>query len=504
MATFTTWSDAIKATAAHLGSKINERAKRSSLPVNVRDFGATGDGTTDDLASVVAALAATPTGGTLYVPAGRYLLSDTLTVSRAVTIGGPGVLLGGKVDVPVVALPADGAALEGVTIDGGAKARIGVLVTGAGCRVVGSQVGNVRSATQAAHGVSVVTSGGVTVRGNRIDLVESVGNTTAGDNNGASRGIYLWVATDATAPSVIADNIVTRVIGEEGDAIQITGASALAEVRGNHISGWSKRAVKVQASDVQVLDNVIPESSGAVAAGAVVDVLGPLSDVLVARNAIRSAGKMLVQVSAATGVRVSDNRLVAGSLAAVAVVGAIDVTVDGNDIEKGSAAVAVTGGSAHVVVARNVARGDATGTNAFSSTADCDDVAFLGNRGYGTGRTWLVSVASSNSAAIDNDAQFDNTNSGGVRLSTSGIGARARGNVSKYGSAVYSTDYTAQRVAVEPWSSADVPSVEQPTTRHNRGDIAFNRAPVAGGTAGWVCVASGTPGTWKPFGVISA
>lgn len=39
---------------------------------------------------------------------------------------------------------------------------------------------------------------------------------------------------------------------------------------------------------------------------------------------------------------------------------------------------------------------------------------------------------------------------------------------------------------------------------HVRGEIVFNGDPVAAGFIGWVCVASGTPGTWKSWGVISA
>lgn len=35
------------------------------------------------------------------------------------------------------------------------------------------------------------------------------------------------------------------------------------------------------------------------------------------------------------------------------------------------------------------------------------------------------------------------------------------------------------------------------------GDIVWNLAPAAGGNIGWVCVASGTPGTWKTFGTIA-
>lgn len=36
------------------------------------------------------------------------------------------------------------------------------------------------------------------------------------------------------------------------------------------------------------------------------------------------------------------------------------------------------------------------------------------------------------------------------------------------------------------------------------GDIVYNDTPTAGGFIGWVCTTAGTPGTWKTFGAISA
>ena len=36
------------------------------------------------------------------------------------------------------------------------------------------------------------------------------------------------------------------------------------------------------------------------------------------------------------------------------------------------------------------------------------------------------------------------------------------------------------------------------------GDKVYNSSPTASGTIGWVCVAAGTPGTWKVFGIIAA
>lgn len=49
------------------------------------------------------------------------------------------------------------------------------------------------------------------------------------------------------------------------------------------------------------------------------------------------------------------------------------------------------------------------------------------------------------------------------------------------------------------WNQTAAPS----TGTWNRGDIAWNVEPTAGGYAGWICVTSGTPGTWKTFGAIS-
>lgn len=42
-----------------------------------------------------------------------------------------------------------------------------------------------------------------------------------------------------------------------------------------------------------------------------------------------------------------------------------------------------------------------------------------------------------------------------------------------------------------------------PTTDYwNVGEVVYNTNPIPGGYLGWVCVASGTPGTWKGFGLI--
>ena len=58
--------------------------------VSVKDFGAVGDGTTDDTNAFNSALTALANGGTLLIPLGRYLITDTLTLNTGITIQGQG------------------------------------------------------------------------------------------------------------------------------------------------------------------------------------------------------------------------------------------------------------------------------------------------------------------------------------------------------------------------------------------------------------------------------
>ena len=66
--------------------------------VSVKDFGATGDGTTNDTAAIQSALDSTANGGAVYIPTGTYSLNSTLSfASKKLTIYGDGagsILLG--------------------------------------------------------------------------------------------------------------------------------------------------------------------------------------------------------------------------------------------------------------------------------------------------------------------------------------------------------------------------------------------------------------------------
>lgn len=75
-------------------TNVYDRLDEQKYFVNVREYGAVGDGTTNDTAAFQNAIANTPQGGTLYIPVGEYLLSGSgsaiLTIDENISVLGEG------------------------------------------------------------------------------------------------------------------------------------------------------------------------------------------------------------------------------------------------------------------------------------------------------------------------------------------------------------------------------------------------------------------------------
>jgi parallel beta-helix repeat protein len=111
---------------------------------NVRDFGAAGDGVTDDTAAFTAAAAALSAGGTIHVPPGTYLVSGSngISFSESITLAGAGIgtttITRGSASHNLATFTGSSSVvcLRGITFDGATYKRVGVHAIGIATLIV--------------------------------------------------------------------------------------------------------------------------------------------------------------------------------------------------------------------------------------------------------------------------------------------------------------------------------------------------------------------------------
>lgn len=81
-------SDANKPVSTAVATALSGKMAKGELMISVKDYGAKGDGTSDDTAAIKNALANLDEGNILFFPAGTYLISAPLTLKRNQTIQG--------------------------------------------------------------------------------------------------------------------------------------------------------------------------------------------------------------------------------------------------------------------------------------------------------------------------------------------------------------------------------------------------------------------------------
>lgn len=243
--------------------------------VNVLDYGAKGDGTTDDTAAIQGALTAAITGGVVVFPPAIYRADGlTLTDATQVTVDARGATIRARTNatgtIILALLNCARCQVLGGTWDGNTLARCGIQVatTSTGVQLHGVAVRNITQLT------------GETVSANAIEL-KPVGAATAPiyteilDVNidgvdapitGVARGIY--VGSDGGPTGVVP--LYTQIRGgsirnitpnTNGDGIQFSDAAITTKiwalVDGVTFVETAKRAVKVGCEEVLVRNCLI-------------------------------------------------------------------------------------------------------------------------------------------------------------------------------------------------------------------------------------------------------
>jgi hypothetical protein len=324
--------------------------------------------------------------------------------------------------------------------------------------------------------------------------------------------------------------VIYDIWGEEGDGIQILlfdgtypmKSAAGSVVRGNRIWGCGRRAVKIQASDVSVVDNDLavgggnPPPSQAGVPGLVVMNILDGENCLVARNIMRAATGFQV-LSFAQGGTTSflvGNAAVGNDLYGVSGQDVMFLddqegfTISGNRIRGGRRALAVGNSRRGAVVDNLMIASIADGTNPdINVTSTCSDIYVARNIGLGGTKDRLITAAAPGSVYAGN-AVFRDAGTGvfvsgtieaivsdtvvtgaGDPVLSSTNSARIAQNVNLgSGSGGFGADLF--------WAPAN-PTTSRANRKHKAGDICFNA--VETGIVGWRCTVSGTPGTWVEF-----
>lgn len=495
--------------------------------VEARQFGAIGDGITDDSDAIQAMLDSSYTDVSLRN--GVYRITKGLISSlegRTIRTEGATILADSE-DITVLTVTGKNNFIS-VDINGNNKAAIGVLVTNGGCDISNCRIKNLYGNTKGSCGIRAETSEGVNIYNNKIKNIDATSNSTIGDNIGSARAILITASIDATEISFIKDNFIDNVLGEEGDAIQVLFydnqdnskfLKGLTIIENNTIKNCNRRAIKIQASDVDVLKNkhINTLTVDQLNAAFLIDTINSDNVRIIGNNldaklfkAIQITGN---SASLAENIIVNENVIFGDesfTLVAIYADYIKNSDISRNSIKNGNPSIGISN-SVSVTIESNKFYGDNADKPAINITSNCEVITCRGNEAFGE-RLYVVQNSAPN-CIIENN--HNRSGAGGcIRTFATSGGSLYRENTNNSSQTTVIGDLTNQyhsgALNVGNYVSgipdviftSDIPSNIMPNIYFTKGTIAFNTNVTSGGNVGWVCVANGLGGTWKPFGTV--
>lgn len=496
--------------------------------VTPEDFGAVGDGVTDDTEAIQAALSSTHQH--IHFPFTYYITSTLVSSLTERLITCSGKIVSNIPELKVLEVTGDKSEIQINIQSDGASVTDGVHIKGAaGCIVRDCRIEGMYSKEEASAAIRADTVDGVVIRDNHIKGVFDPANNPPepGGPNAVSRAITLVGNAEARAASMIKGNYIDGSADPRFSAIQIIFQdglgglfpSAKCTIEGNNIFNFNRRAIKIQASGVTIKDNYIKSEI------ALAQLLQPSSaiDLQYCRDVNVTSNTVITNSIRAFAIQGSSDRkceqcfirdnyfetLNSEETSASSVFHAKGVIFTNNHIHGGGPGL-VVGYIEDSVFSGTVFTGDGSGTGAASyciSHNNTSKTMFKDTYHISGNRTRVFLVGDINSTRNIYDGVYSNANLA-ILVNANSINNVVRNVISMNEKPPISGDRSGLRMgeAMSLLGSSqvgsiyftnDIPTTSTPSLTYSRGDYALSLNSSPGTPMGWVCTSGGTPGTWR-------
>lgn len=540
----TTRVDAVETVSMGPGTQPRPLVDRLRDFISVKDFGAVGDGFTDDTAAIQAAL---DSGHhrILFNDGYTFLISNTVVAQDNTVLYGGGWIVCNTPEMEMLELRGEHTTIS-LNLDGRNNARTGIVIrAGFGDNFVVEKchIKNMYSAVRQAFGFVTWSDAPGVVRDNRIENTFSLG-----DNGGPSVAVGRSGGVQVSSPTAIrgslhiTGNTICNIYGEEGDSISVQIGSRApflkdkVHITNNILHNFSRRAVKLQVSGAIVTGNLCV-SDDDIQHDRTSNVISVIScnDCSVTNNVIRANDQFVGVSVSGEGLEpgqyakrnfVAGNKIYSALGIAVIVTDAFDTVVSGNSVYGLDTAGVGVGASPQTHVIGNSFMQSVVDTNKIIISCQSSPHSVIADNVINGDTIWRgIMLQSTNTAVVNNKILSRNITSAafsgpGSSALENIAGSVIAGNCVRNASSLFLLNfggaYTAKvaqnyimgqgamHASSMVFATGSSPAIATPTISFTRGNVAFNSNATAGQPAGWICVESGTPGIWSPFGSVTA